>query len=348
MRCHSCFKPIENTLYCNKCKKELFGGKTINRLSFDKREFYQYRQSNASRMSISGVQDKISLKLEGNNLVPTDINGEYILKPVPSAHLEYSEDIVPNEHLSMQLSSQIFGIPTALNAIVLFNDGEMAYLAKRFDYAKDGTKLDQEDFAAVIGTSEQSDGENYKYDSTYEAIAMQIKNRFPASRIMLEDFFKRVLFNYLIGNGDAHLKNFSIYRPEGRDDYDLTPNYDVLFTKYHMNETVGEMALELFETIETRSYGALGFYSMEDFQVFADLLEIPPKRQEKIYSNLFGSIKKAEGMIQSSFMSEEGKQAYLDNFIARIEKRLCHRPGQKGYEFESVIIPFAEQYLKSH
>lgn len=345
MKCHSCFKPTNDDLYCSKCKKELFKGKTINRLAFDKREFYQYRQTNAPRMSISGVQDKISLKLEGNNLVPTDVQGEYILKPVPSANLDHSNDIVANEHLSMQLSAQIFGIPTALNAIVLFNDGEMAYIAKRFDYAKDGSKLDQEDFAAVLGTSEQSDGENYKYDSTYERIALEIKKRFPTSRIMLEDFYKRVLFNYLIGNGDAHLKNFSIYRPQGREDYDLTPNYDVLFTKYHMNETVGEMALELFETTETRSYGALGFYSMEDFQVFADMLEIPLKRQQKIYTNLFGSIDKAQELIHNSFMSEEGKQAYAENFMSRIAKRLCHRPAQKGYEFESVIAPFAEKFL---
>lgn len=345
MKCYGCFKSIKIGLYCSKCKTELFRGRTINHLSFDKTQFYEYRQTNASRISISGVQDKISLRLDGNNLVPTNDNGEYILKPVPSTNIMHSEDIVANEHLSMQLSKQIFKIPTAANAIVYFSDGEMAYLVKRFDYAKDGTKLDQEDFAAVIGMSEQSHGENYKYDSSYEAIAEQIKLKIPTSRITLEDFYQRVLFNYLIGNGDAHLKNFSIYRPQGRVDYDLTPNYDLLFTKYHINETMGEMGLELFTDTETKSYGALGFYSMEDFQVFADLLEIPSRRLTKIYTNIFSSVEKINALIETSFLTEAAKAVYKNNFFDRLTKRICYKMEDKNFAFESTISPLANDFF---
>lgn len=346
MKCFGCFKPIASGEYCPKCKKELFNGRNINHLKFDIKEFYEYRQSQATRISISGVQDKISLRLEGNDLVPTMDKGEFILKPVPATQLKHSEDIVANEHLSMQLSKQVFKIPTAANAIIHFSNGEMAYLVKRFDYAKDGSKLDQEDFASIIGMSEETDGANYKYDSSYEAIALRAKEVMAASSSAIEDFYRRVIFNYLIGNGDAHLKNFSLYRPEGRRDLDFTPNYDLLYTKYHINEEFGEMGLELFAHHETKSYGALGFYSLEDCEVFGIMIGIPPKRLVKIYQDIFSNVKTAEQMIMESFMSERGKIAYITNFTERIQKRLCYTMSQHGFEFDSVIKPLAQAYLE--
>jgi serine/threonine-protein kinase HipA len=223
----------------------------------------------------------------------------------------------------------------------------MAYLVKRFDYAQDGSKLDQEDFASIIGMSEETDGANYKYDSSYEAIALRAKEVMAASSSAIEDFYHRVIFNYLIGNGDAHLKNFSLYRQQGRRDLDFTPNYDLLYTKYHINEEFGEMGLELFTDYETKSYGALGFYSLEDCEVFSTRIGIPQKRLVKIYQNIFASVEIAEKMIMESFMSEKGKIAYLTNFTDRIQKRLRYTAPQSGFEFDSVIKPLAQEYLKT-
>lgn len=346
MKCYGCFKPIASGTYCTKCKDELFNGRNINQLNFDIKEFYEYRQSQAPRISISGVQDKISLKLEGNDLISTDKNGTYILKPVPATQLQHSEDIVANEHLSMQLSKQVFKIPTAANAIVHFRNGDMAYLVKRFDYAKDGSKLDQEDFASIIGTSEETDGQNYKYDSSYEAIASAIQNVVAASSTAIEDLYLRIILNYLIGNGDAHLKNFSLYRPEGRSDYTLTPNYDLLFSGYHIHEMFGVMGLELFESYETKSYGALGFYSLEDFEAFAHLFRIPSSRMIKIYKLIFSSASKAEQMIENSFMTDNGKEAYLKNFQKRLKNGLAYTMKEPGFEFESILKPLADDFLR--
>ncbi|NOQ30713.1 MAG: hypothetical protein GQ570_06285 [Helicobacteraceae bacterium] len=168
------------------------------------------------KMSISGVEDKISLDFNDSNiLVPTSMNGKYILNPIPRAHDSAInlKDIVANEHLSMQLSSQIFKIPTALNALIEFSDGELAYITRRFDYALNTKeKIDQEDFASIIGRTSDTHGKNYKYDSSYEDIAIHIKRLIAASIPAIEDYYIRVIFNYLIGNGDAHLKNFSITR----------------------------------------------------------------------------------------------------------------------------------------
>ena len=234
---------IKSNIYCGKCTKRLFDGKKVTSLAFDKQEFYKKRNEYIKRISISGVQDKISLKFDSSDsLVITDRQGHYILKPSPSVeHLANAHDICANEHLSMQISQQIFKIPTALSALIPFSNGEFAYITKRFDYATDLQKLDQEDFASILDYTSQNQGQNYKYDASYEACAKAIKKFVPASIPALEDFYKRIVFNYLIGNADAHLKNFSLYRAEGRKDRSLTPNYDLLFTRYHIPNELGYM-----------------------------------------------------------------------------------------------------------
>ncbi len=345
--CLGCLKDFQSksNIYCPTCRKYLFGNVSVLPLDFDKTQFYKHRQELAPRMSISGVQDKISLQLIGKKLTPTDVDGHYILKPVPSSTLMHPEDIVPNEHLSMQISSQIYGIPTALSGVIPFKDGELAYIVKRFDYAKDGTKLDQEDFASVLNRNEASEGEAYKYSGNYALIAEAIKRVIPTSVLELENFYKRVLLNYLIGNGDAHLKNFSIYRPFERDDYILTPNYDLLYTKYHINETIGEMALDLFEDDDSMAYNMLGYYSMMDFEEFSQLLGLPKKRMKKLFQNVFESVDTVKNLTARSFLSEQGKFDYLNNYINRLEKRI-------GYSFgysettPSVIKPAADAYFE--
>ena len=129
MNCKSCLTTIRTGHYCQKCKKELFGGANVQPLGFDKEAFYKVRTEMVDRMSISGVQEKISLTLSGNKLEPTATDGRFILKPVPSVEeLHNKIDIAANEHLSMQLSKQVFGIHTASSALIPFNDGELAYI----------------------------------------------------------------------------------------------------------------------------------------------------------------------------------------------------------------------------
>lgn len=340
MKCHSCLIEFSssNDFYCKRCTDVLFGGVSVMPLDFDKEKFYQFRQDGAGRFSISGVQDKISLKLEGKHLRPTERGGRYILKPMPSTKLLNQDDIVANEHLSMQISQQVFGIPTASNGVIAFSDGELAYVTKRFDYAPDQTKLDQEDFASILQYSESYKGLDYKYASSYEEIAKGIERFVAVSRPALEDFFTRVLFDYAIGNGDAHLKNFSLYRKEERKDMSLTPNYDLLYTKYHIDETMSEMGLDLFEDLETKAMGALGYYSLEDFETFASICKIPPKRTKRIFDHLFASIDQVATLVERSFLSDDGKEAYLENYKERIEKRIAYKIPLPGYEFDSIVF----------
>ena len=326
MKCHSCFKATKS-LYCAKCQRELFDGINVKKLGFDKVQFEEVRREQSDRMSLSGVQNKISLRLtKEGSLEPTQANGTYILKPCPSsAELSHAQDVAANEHLSMHLSSHVFGMSTAKSAVIPFYDGELAYITKRFDYTQTGEKLPQEDFASLLEFSKSTKGLNYKFEGSYEHIAQKIREVMAVPMLDIEEFYKRVLFNYLIGNADAHVKNYSMYMQKGRRV--LTPNYDVLYTGYHVNETFGEFALDLFlDELEsqTEAFTALGRYTASDFKLFAKKIGIPTKRLEKIYDFMISKSPEVEEAISQSFLSSEGKEAYIAKYRERMELGLLY------------------------
>jgi serine/threonine-protein kinase HipA len=146
--------------YQNSALKGLFGTTKVNpALPFSRSEFFQSGKRYAQGMSISGVQQKLSLKVnEKHELVVTAQGGEYLLKPSPEAYPYAAE----NEHAAMQVS-RLMGIDTAQCALVSFAGGELAYLTKRFDRQGDGSKLHQEDLMQCFNLPSED-----KYSKTYE------------------------------------------------------------------------------------------------------------------------------------------------------------------------------------
>ena len=204
MNCPGCYKKIEKNEYCLSCRKKLFDGKRVSTvLDFDKpkAENMPMYNEHSKRMSISGVQLKYSLRLNGNKLELCEKNGQYIIKPIPTAdHLEMMEDAPENEHLTMQIASQIFNIKTANNALIYFKDGTPAYITKRFDVKADGNKYIQEDFAQITNRTNETHGGSYKYEGSYLEIGELIRKYVPASMIAIENFFKIIVFNYIFSN----------------------------------------------------------------------------------------------------------------------------------------------------
>jgi len=314
--CHSCLKIVENKTYCNACLRKMFKGKPPI-LNIKKTEFETIRYEMIDHFSISGVQDKISLKLENNELIPTSINGEYILKPKPQQHLPvFQIDVPANEHLTMQIAKKVFKIATAENAIIYFADGEPAYITKRFD-RRNGEKIRQEDFCQLTGRSLENAGVNFKYDGSFQELAFVINRFCAASKIEIEKLFKLILFNYVFGNGDAHLKNFSLIETL-HEDFILSPAYDLLNTNMHFpNES--RMALDLFEDFETEFYKKNGFHGYLDFMKLAEFYEIKVTRAEKIISEFSAQKDKVENLISISFLSDAAKGKYMKIYLDRLK-----------------------------
>jgi serine/threonine-protein kinase HipA len=323
MNCLGCYKKIEKNEYCLSCRKKLFDGKRVSTvLEFDKpkAENISMYNEHSKRMSISGVQLKYSLRLNGNKLELCETNGQYIIKPIPTAdHLEMMEDAPENEHLTMQIASQIFNIKTAHNALIYFKDGTPAYITKRFDLKIDGTKYIQEDFAQITNRTKETHGESYKYEGSYLEIGELIKKHVPASIIAVENFFKTVLFNYIFSNGDAHLKNFSLKRNDFGE-MELSPSYDLMSTIIHTpNER--DTALELFDKdFDLAYYATYGHYGRMEFIEFAKRLGIVEIRYLRIIESFIKKEEQIAALIQNAFLSNAAKQLLLENLQSRLKR----------------------------
>ena len=318
--CPGCLKPGFET-YCSVCIKKLFNGSRVPHiLDFSRPEFNKIKRERSGRLSISGIQVKHSLKLNDKKLLLTEENGEFILKPAPSGEFEHLDQVPANEHLTMQIASRVYKINTAENGLIFFNDGDAAYITRRFDVLSDGRRLLQEDFAQIAGRTEETDGKNYKYDFSYEEIADLMKKYVPAYAVEAEKYFKVILFNYLFSNGDSHLKNFSLLRNEKYGDYLLTPFYDLINTSLH-SPGENDTALELFkDNYMTEAYKAGSKYTKPDFTEFAERIGINKNRTGKIYSGMLDKTDRVRQLVAGSFLREELKRAYLESYYSRLQR----------------------------
>jgi serine/threonine-protein kinase HipA len=287
------------------------------RLTFNRMDVVEFRMKVAEHMSISGIQDKISLKLVRGKLVPTEKDGEYILKPVPSGDIPcFKADVPANEHLTMQIASQVFGIATAVNASICFADGELAYVTRRFD-RRAGSKIGQEDFCQLSNRSEETAGKNYKYDASCEEVGRILKQHCKAYPVEVEKLFARIVFNYVFSNGDAHLKNFSLYESEFGD-YILTPAYDLVCTSLHFPKE-GRTALNLFDTFETGSFRHNAFYKRPDFLKLAEFYGMNMGRAENYINQFADNKSRVSDLIERSFLSDRAKADFRTRFDDRLK-----------------------------
>ncbi len=265
------------------------------------------------RISLSGVQPKFGLVMGENGILARPAEGqrsEYILKPAPFSPLLLERTFCPaNEHLTMQMASQVYRIETAANTLVHFQDGEAAYLCRRFDVSPTGEKYLQEDFASLAGLTKKNGGSDYKYSNlSYEECGDIIRKFTKAAAIELLKFFRVVVFNYLTLNDDAHLKNFSLIN-RGDGEYHLSPAYDLINTSIHLWEPrIFALDKGLFregmKLSDTRTVGR------EDFEEFGRRLGLAG-RTIKRELDFFGSEQPlAKELIDSSFLSDKLKKSY--------------------------------------
>jgi serine/threonine-protein kinase HipA len=322
MKCRGCYKETKQD-YCLSCRTKLFNKKKISALlNFDapKNETLQSFQEHSKKLSISGVQLKYSLKLNENQLELCEKGGEYILKPIPVARQLYELESAPeNEHLTMQIAEKVFKINTAENSLINFRDGQPAYITKRFDVIGDGKKYLQEDFAQLLSRSEQTHGKTFKYEGTYEEIGELIKKYVAASPPALEKYFKLIVFNYIISNGDAHLKNFSLIRNE-KGEYQLTPAYDLMSTVIH-SPTESDTALSLYHgDVKSSFYQRYGFYGKSDFLELSKRLGIVEKRAERIIHELINRNETVIELAGQSFLPATLQEKYINNYLDKIRR----------------------------
>lgn len=269
---------------------------------------------NRNHMSISGVQEKFSVLLDKNKLRLTNENeqGTYILKPIPGA-VKKPDQMPANEHLTMQIARQVYGIETAENALIFFKDGTPAYITKRFDLKEDGSKLAQDDFASLAKRTPQTHGEHYKYLGNYLDMFEIIRNYLTTYKIEAPKLLKLLVFNYLFSNGDAHFKNFSILEtPFG--DYRLSPAYDLLNSRIHIEDK--DFALDDGLLPRNLTQGKIGL----QFAQLAEKAEISEKTFQEIMALMISKSDLVEKMVAASFLNDSTKRNYFQSFQGRLKQ----------------------------
>ncbi|MCI0472396.1 MAG: HipA domain-containing protein [Ignavibacteria bacterium] len=193
-------------------------------------------------------------------------------------------------------------------------------MRKRFDRKPDGSKISMEDFAQLAGKTEETEGVEYKYNSTYEDSAGLLKKYCNAYSVEGEKYFKIIVFNFLVNNSDAHLKNFSLRRNEQFGDYLLTPAYDLLDTRLHFPKE-GELPMPLFKDgYETENYKVNLNYLYQDFYEFGIKIGIKENRVKRFLAEFVSKYTEIEALGNSSFLDDEIKKMYLENVKRSIDK----------------------------
>ena len=256
-------------------------------------------QQLAGKLSISGVQPKLSVRLDGNKLLPVVRNGQFILKP----QTEGFSELPQNEYLCMQMGKK-FGINTADFLLLELADGSPAYLVKRFDRIKKGQKSKKihcEDMQQILGGRD-------KYSGSHEQIARAILEYCTFAPLELQRLFDLTVFNFVIGNGDAHKKNFSFLTTNGH--ISLSPAYDLVSSRIVLPEETDELALTIG--------GRKKRLTRQNFESFAESLKITTDYTQKRISRLINLQDEFFRMISTSTLTH----TLQDRFSTIVTERM--------------------------
>jgi len=299
-RCLFCYQELKEkqTDFHSKCSKKVFGSTLPPILPYTRENLSELaEQVIRSQTTITGVQPKLSLDLEGKDkntpqrFTIVGLWGKYILKPQTDLYPQLPE----NEDLTMHLA-KIAGIRTVPHSLIRFADGELCYITKRIDRDSKGNKLHMEDMCQLSEHLTE-----HKYKGSYEQVAKLLLRFSNSPKLDLVNFWQQTLFCWLTGNSDMHLKNFSLYT-QAKGQYILSPAYDMLSTILAMPEDTDELALTL--------NGKKRKLNRNDFEKSFSQSGL----DSKVINNLFLRFEKAvpqwQAFIEISFLSEEQKTKY--------------------------------------
>jgi serine/threonine-protein kinase HipA len=309
-KCLYCYKSLVDGEkdYHKSCARKIFESTSVPELPYTRNNIKELaKEIVISSTTVTGVQAKLSIDIargtkgESQRFTIVGLWGRFILKPQTDRFANLPE----NEDLVMHLAETV-GIKTVPHSLIRFADGELCYITRRIDRTKKGEKIAMEDMCQL---SERLTEDKYK--GSYERIAKLIKEYSSAPMLDVVNFWEVVIFSWLMGNADMHLKNFSLFKPF--TNYVLTPAYDLLSTSIVMPDDDEELALTL--------NGKKKKIKREDFEKAMLDSGMDVKAILNVFNKFSKALPKWEGVITSSFLPVE-KQAALKALINSMAIRL--------------------------
>lgn len=288
--------------YHPKCSQLFFGKEIPPALSFSQDEMTKLaKEVVKTQKTITGVQPKLSLNLENQStqsgkLTIVGLWGEYILKPQTADYAFLPE----NESLTMHLANRS-NLQTVPHSMIYLTSGELAYLTKRID-RNQGRKFPMEDMCQLTERLTE-----YKYKGSYEQISKIIRRYAVNSGLDVVNFYELVLFSFLTGNNDMHLKNFSLIN--FKNGYELCPAYDLLNSAIALPADMEELALHL--------NGKKRKLKRKDFETSMKNAGLNDKVVENIFKKYKKLIPKWIDFIPSGFLPPKEADQYIEVIIKR-------------------------------
>lgn len=274
----------------------------LNDLPYTAVELRQEAANRAKKLSIQGVQPKLSaaISIAAQEFKIVDQFGTYIIKPQNDLFPQLPE----NEDVTMRMA-KVFGLEVPFHGMLYGKDGSLSYFIKRFDRYGKRSKYATEDFAQLTGNTRDT-----KYRYTMEKLILVLDDYCSFPAIEKADFFKRILFCYLTGNEDMHLKNFSLITKNGKTT--LAPIYDFLNSTIAIKNPEEEIALTLKgKKSNLKATDFIDYYGKERLQL-----------NEKTIASILEQMKKAtpewKKLLEISFLSDDMKEKYLELLESRI------------------------------
>jgi len=292
--CLICYKDAGNEPYHGRCVKKFFGTGEMPTIELNKELLKELAEQTINeRIAVTGVQPKLSVTLEKHQgtgrLTIVGLWGEYILKPQHSSLPAMPE----TEDLTMHLAD-IFGVEVCEHSLLRASDGRLVYLARRFDREKN-RKIHVEDFCQLSEFLTEN-----KYKGSYERAGKLILSYCKNPGLDIVKYFELLLFCYLTGNNDMHLKNFSLIHRE--DSIDLTPAYDLVNVNLVFPKDQEETALLL--------NGRQKNIHLRDFEALGTVLGIPEKVRDNSYKKFRNHNPAVQQMIHTSFLPSDMQDTY--------------------------------------
>lgn len=297
-RCLYCYQPLVQgeTSFHPQCSKKIFGTTIPPTLPYTKADIESLAlEVVRSQVTITGVQPKLSVDLEKKQggekrFTIVGLWGGYILKPQTEQYTNLPE----NEDLTMHLA-ELAKIKTVPHSLIRFKDGSLAYITKRIDRDNKGGKIPMEDMCQLTEKLTEQ-----KYKGSHEQIAKKIVEYSAYPVLDLINYFEVLLFCYLTGNTDMHLKNFSLYK--GTGEYTFAPAYDLLSTKLVIPEDNEELTLTL--------NGKKRKLKRTDFDNLLRSFKVDEKVMENVYEKFSKVLPQWYDFIDMSFLPEPMKDEY--------------------------------------
>ena len=227
---------------------------------------------------------------------------EIYRKDVPQT--ESYPQLPENEDLTMHLA-EAAKISVVPHSLIRLADGKLGYLTRRIDRTKDGEKIDMEDMCQLTLHPTE-----YKYKGSHEQIAKTIIQYSDMPKLDLTNYMQQLLFCFVTGNNDMHLKNFSLYRP-GRG-YLLTPAYDLINVAIANPKDKEELALPLS--------GRKSQLQMNDFLKSATAMGLEQNVVINLIENMHKAVPKWRSLIQRSFLTADMKEKYEQLVTLRLDR----------------------------